>query len=122
MRALSEFLLEMNPEDDRGANNCEAFYISNDESKEDFKDFYQDMTDEASFWSTLKYNDPRITDLKNALNLETLPQVLVMDKNFNIVTTEGADDLLNLDADSCRTQWISMLTRQLAMQGNDDEE
>ena len=62
-------------------------------------------------WCTLPWNDPRIIDIKNELHLEALPQVLVLDRNLRIITTEGADDLLNLESNVCRTLWINRLQK-----------
>ena len=71
--ALSNYLIDQNADDGRSPNNAEAFFISNDESKDDFKDFYSMMLDEAPYWTTLQFGDARIVQLKNSLQLETVP-------------------------------------------------
>ena len=49
--------------------------------------------------------------------------MLVLDRNLNIVTSEGADDLLNLEVEQCRSLWISLLNKQLAeAKNNQDDE
>ena len=118
---ISSFLIDQNPDDESQPPSYEAFYISNDESKDEFKQFYAKMCEEAPYWSTFPWNDPRIVNMKNALNLESLPQVLVMDKNLNIVTSEGVDDLMNLEPDVCRSLWISLLKKQIKKRATDQE-
>ena len=78
-----------------------VLYISNDEEKEDFKSFYAQVLEESS-WCALEWNDPRIIDVKNEFRFEAVPRVVVLDKNFQIVTTEAADDLIILDSEECR--------------------
>ena len=71
-------------------------YISNDFSKEDFSGFYDRLVEEAN-WCTLPWNSPLIISVKNEFRLEALPRVLVLDRNLELVTAEGADDVLNLE-------------------------
>ena len=47
--------------------------------------------------------------------------MLVLDRNLRVVTREGADDLLNMDIEMCRTYWCGMLTRQVRMAKDADD-
>mmetsp|Transcript_6260 Transcript_6260/g.8378 ORF Transcript_6260/g.8378 Transcript_6260/m.8378 type:complete len:101 (+) Transcript_6260:153-455(+) len=93
---ISNYLTEFNPDDDHTPPACEVIYISNDTDKREFKEFYSQMIEETS-WCTFKWADPVIALVKNELKLESLPKVIVFDKNLRIVTENGADDLINME-------------------------
>ena len=111
-QAISSYLAEFNPDDDHSAPAAEVLYVSNDTDKREFKDFYSSMVDETS-WCTLKWDDPMIANVKDEFRLEALPKVIVLDRNMRMVTEEGADDLLSMEPQLCRTYWIGLLQRQL---------
>ena len=75
--------------------NIEAFYISNDRTQAEYSEFMKACNDETS-WCALPWNDDRIFEIKKAYNFDSLPQVLVLDKNLQVITTEGVDDLMFL--------------------------
>ena len=107
-QAISAYLIEFNPDDDHSATSAEVLYISNDVDKREFKEFYNSMVEETS-WCTLKWHDPMVANVKNEFRLESLPKVVVLDKNMRVVTMEGADDLLSMEPQLCRTYWIGLL-------------
>ena len=117
---INLFMLEQNPDDDNQSRNYEVLYISNDANKKDFKSFYKQYCEDVP-WCTLRYDDSRIIGIKNELNLEALPQLLVLDRNLRVVTREGADDLLNMDIEMCRTYWCGMLARQVRLAKDADD-
>jgi hypothetical protein len=45
--------------------------------------------------------------------LRSVPQVIVLDKNLDIVTRQGADDLLHLTLTQCRGLWCEMLLKKI---------
>ena len=95
-QAISAYLIEFNPDDDHSATSAEVLYISNDVDKREFKEFYNSMVEETS-WCTLKWHDPMVANVKNEFRLESLPKVIVLDRNLRVVTEEGADDLLSME-------------------------
>jgi hypothetical protein len=58
--------------------------------------------------------------LKETYGLRSVPQVLVLDKNLELITRQGADDLLHFSAVQCRNLWCEML--QKIINDQDDEE
>ena len=111
-QCITNLLADFNPDDDHGSPLLEVLYISNDVDKRDFKEFYAQMVEETS-WCTLKWADPNIANIKNEFKLESLPCVIVLDRNLRVVTREGADDLLNMEPQLCRSYWIQLLGRQV---------
>ena len=106
--SINNFLIEVNPDDDHGSPLCEVIYVSNDIEKREFKEFYKSMMEESS-WCTLKWGDPNLNKIKNEFSFESLPCVIVLDRNLRVVTREAADDLINMDPLVCRAYWISLL-------------
>lgn len=60
----------------------------------------------------LPWNDERIVNLKNIYKLNSVPLVLVFDRNLECVTREGADHLLKMTPLACRNYWIDLLMDQ----------
>ena len=89
---ITQALVELNPENEDAQQNLEVFYISNDRTKEEYSEFMKSCNEEVS-WCALPWNDERIYEIKKAYNFDSLPQVLVLDKNLQVITTEAVDDL-----------------------------
>ena len=51
--------------------------------------------------------------LKENLKLGCIPQVIVFDKNLDVVVKEASTDILKLEPDTCRLLWIEMLMNRL---------
>ena len=115
--AITELLIRQNPDDENQAPLYEVIYISNDYDKSEFKNFYEQMCEETP-WCTLQFTDKNVINIKNEFKFESLPQVVVLDKNLQVITTEGADDLATMDVDVCRTLWLSMLNKKLLEGGS----
>lgn len=91
-------------EEDEKEYRASVIYLSNDESEEEFILFYGSTLCDYCF--TLPFNDERIFKIKDQFKIEGVPQVLVLDKNLDVITHEGAHDLLNLTPFSARSVWI----------------
>jgi len=57
-------------------------------------------------WCSLKWKEEKAIELKDKLGLDSLPRVLVFDKNLQLITENGVDDLLMLTPTACRGYWI----------------
>ena len=91
----------------------EVFYLSNDNSAEELNRFYMENIDLAP-WCSLQWEEmDLVQEVKEHYNLESLPQVLVLDKNLRVITREGADDLRRLEPKDCREYWINVLSNNL---------
>lgn len=83
--------------------------MSDDSSQEEFE-LYVNKAEETRQWSALPWGGETLTDTKTRLRLDSLPRVLVFDRNLELITENGADDLLFLSPVSCRNYWIDQLT------------
>ena len=97
----------------------DVVYVSNDKSLKEFEDF---VSDQSQPWAAIPLNDDRIVDLKNFYQFTSVPQVVILDKNLKIVSTEAADDLIKLTPYGCRSHWISELQQRLGKQEFKDDE
>jgi len=64
----------------------EVLYLSNDRSKEEFESFIQEVNEGERSWCSLKWKDEKLIELKDKLGLDSLPIVLIFDKNLQLVT------------------------------------
>ena len=64
-------------------------------------------------WLALPWRDERLIDIKAKLHLDSLPRVIVLDKNLEVVSWNAQDDLLMLRPSACRSYWIELLTQKL---------
>ena len=110
---IGTILVELNPENEDIQQNIEAIYISNDRTYDEYADFMKACNEEVS-WCALPWNDERVYKVKKAYNFDSLPQVLVLDKNLQVITREGADDLMNLHPQELRAYWINELRQKIA--------
>lgn len=60
----------------------ELIYISNDESEEDFKHFYDEY---FTNYCTFQYGDERILKIKEYYCIDCVPVLVVLDKNLEVV-------------------------------------
>ena len=111
--AISTILVDLNPENEDAQQNIEAVYVSNDRSREEYSDFMKQCNEEVT-WCSLPWNDEKVFEVKKAYNFDSLPQVLVLDKNLEIITNQGADDLMNLPPQELRSYWITELRAKIA--------
>ena len=111
--AISNILVELNPENEDAQQNIEAVYISNDRNRDEYSEFMKNCNEEVS-WCALPWNEDKVFEVKKAYNFDSLPQVLVLDKNLQIITDQGADDLLNLPPSELRSYWITELRAKIA--------
>ena len=109
----------MNPEDDNLTQSAEVFYLSNDKNRTEFDNFYSEMNDQAS-WCALNWNDPRLLKVKEKYSLDCVPRVIVLDRNLEIITEEGADDLLKLGPTACREVWCQIQAHRVQKLREDD--
>ena len=92
--------------------NITFLYVSNDHCQEDFNFMYHEKMEDSG-WAALPWNDTRIQELKKVYKLDSVPQVLVMDRNFEVISREGVADIQNLEPQAARTYWISQLIYKL---------
>jgi hypothetical protein len=60
------------------------------------------------------FNDDYALRVREELMLDSLPAVVVFDKNLEIVTQEGSGDLLHLEyPEMVRGVWIGLLKKQV---------
>lgn len=60
------------------------------------------------------FNDDFALRVREELLLDSLPTVVVFDKNLEIVTMEGAGELLHLDSpEMVRGVWVGLLKKQV---------
>ncbi len=63
---------------------------------------------------TFLFNDDFALRVREELHLDSLPTVIVFDKNLEIVTMEGTGELLHLDSpEMVRGVWVRMLKKQV---------
>ena len=51
--------------------------------------------------------------IKQRFQLEAIPQVVVLDKNQDVVINEASNDLLELHPEACRQIWIEILNDRI---------
>ena len=64
----------------------------------------------------LEHNSELYVRLREELNIDCVPQVILLDRNLEIVWTQGAEELLKMDIltpEIVRALWISVLKQQL---------
>ncbi len=71
------------PISENGRQRIEVMYASNDRSEVEYDGFI-----------SLHRNDKQIAELKKVYFINSVPTVIVFDKNLKCVTMTGADDLL----------------------------
>ena len=113
-------VIDLNPENEDATQNIAAFYISNDKKSSEFEQFYEKLIDECA-WSALPWNDPKVSTLKQAYNLDSVPTVIVLDKNLNKIDVDAVDDLVNLEPTLCRHVWCQALQQRLQANGEIDQ-
>jgi hypothetical protein len=60
------------------------------------------------------FNDDYALRVREELMLDSIPAVVVFDKNLEIVTQEGSGDLLHLEyPEMVRGVWIGLLKKQV---------
>jgi hypothetical protein len=60
------------------------------------------------------FNDDYALRVREELMLDSIPAVVVFDKNLEIVTQEGSEDLLHLEyPEMVRGVWIGLLKKQV---------
>ena len=64
--------------------------MSDDSSQEEFE-LYVNKAEETRQWSALPWGGETLTDTKTRLRLDSLPRVLVFDRNLELITENGAD-------------------------------
>jgi len=79
----------------------EVLWITTETSKEAY-----DETLATISWYYFKWNDPRVPKIKDFLNLNASPQLIVLDRNFDIVSESGANDVI-FNGELARNIWIS---------------
>ena len=119
--AINGFLDINNPDDDSAAQKIEVLYLSNDRTKEEFESFIHEMNENRT-WSAVAWKDDKLLELKEKLGLDSLPRVLVFDKNLELVTEDGAEDLLFLTPIACRSYWVEQLAFAKKKEQEDDDE
>ena len=83
--SISNILVELNPENEDAQQNVEAVYISNDRTRDEYSEFMKQCNEEVT-WCSLPWNDEKVFEIKRAYNFDSLPQVLVLDKNLTVIT------------------------------------
>lgn len=78
------------PISENGRSRIEVLYASNDSSEAEYDNFISLHRN----WGCLSWNDKQIAELKKIYGINTVPTVIVFDKNLKCVTMTGADDLL----------------------------
>lgn len=119
--AINCYLDTNNPEDDSAAPKVELLYLSNDRTKEEFESFMQEMNENRT-WCAVQWKDDKLLELKEKLGLDSLPRVLVFDKNLELVTENGAEDLLFLTPIACRSYWVEQLAFAKRKEQEEDDE
>lgn len=81
----------------------------------------QEMNENRS-WCAIPWKDDKLLELKDKLGLDSLPRVLVFDKNLELVTQNGVDDLLFLTPIACRSYWVEQLSFAKRKEQEEDDE
>ena len=82
-----------------------------------YPDFPAEIQDSHESQSQIFLGDPQTPEymdkcieninlLKRKFQLESIPQVIVLDKNQDLVAKDVSDDLLKLHPETCRMVWI----------------
>ena len=56
--------------------------------------------------------------IKQRFKLEAIPQVIVLDKNQDVVINEASNDLMELHPEACRQIWIEILNDRIVQMNN----
>ncbi|CAI2363824.1 unnamed protein product [Moneuplotes crassus] len=91
-KELSTALKKLYKEANAEQKNIEVIYISSDERPEQFEKFYSTMP-----WLAIEYKDKRKQGLKDRYQITTLPTVIILNMNGDIVSSEARNDLLDLN-------------------------
>lgn len=67
-----------------GKNDLEIIFCSSDKTKSEFNDYFSTMP-----WIALPHEDPRIRELAGSLEVEGIPQLVIIDPAGEVVTTNG---------------------------------
>ncbi|CAH0564797.1 unnamed protein product [Brassicogethes aeneus] len=78
-------------ESKRRGGSWEVFFVSSDKSEEAFKAEF--FSDKHGNWYALPYNDPRCEELRYKYNISSLPNVVVVRTDGEVVTLNGREDL-----------------------------
>jgi len=83
-------------------------YVGNEGSEEELKALRDkmDIGGSATGGYHFAFNDEKAIELREKLKIEGVPAVVVLDRNMEIVTKEGAMDLTHLPPDGVRRLWI----------------
>lgn len=109
-KAINELLVQFNKYQSEGNEllkmKIEVVYASADTSQTECLEFVRKQTKP---WASFNWNDERIIQVNEFYNVTAVPTVIVLNKNFDLVTRTGADDLLNLPPITCRNYWVELL-------------
>ena len=118
--AINTFIDSVHHLDDPFPPKVEVLYLSNDRSEQEFESFIRKMNDKKP-WCSLPWNDDKIQEIKEKFGLDSLPRVLVFDKNLELVTDNGAEDLVFLPPSACKSYWNQQLASRVNEEAVDDE-
>ena len=118
--SINEYIEYMHGNDDPYPPKVEVLYISNDKTEQEFEAFVRKMNDKKP-WCSIPWQDDKIQDLKEKFGLDSLPRVLVFDKNLELVTDNAAEDLIFLPPSACRSYWNQQLASRVTYEAEEAE-
>lgn len=92
-------------------------YIGNEQSEEELVRFLSDYVyhidhlGHKSGGFHFSFNDENALRFREQLRIDCVPVVVVLNRNLEIITRTGAEDLMHLHPDVVRTLWIAELEK-----------
>ena len=81
--------------------------MGNEQSEEELKEFEKKHLYGAGIGGYhFKFNDEHSLRLRDELKIDCVPVVVILDKNLDIITMEGAEDLNHLSPEASRSLWV----------------
>jgi hypothetical protein len=116
---LVKFLRHVNAKP--GKPTVDVIYIGNEQSEEELKDYIQKHLADHSSGTNISgyhfgYNHDLSFALRELLEVDSVPHLIVMDRNLDILTREGAADVMHLasqNPEQIRAIWIDQLQAQI---------
>ncbi len=87
---------------------CKLIYLGNESCEQELQTFLETSPlKELNQVYNFTFNDDFALRIRTELNLDSMPTVIVFDKNLEIISTDGAADLLHLETpEMVRGVWI----------------
>jgi hypothetical protein len=102
---MSKFLKEFNTQE--YSRTMEFIYVGNEQSQEELQEFIdKDLGGGAVGGYHFEFNEEQALQLRAELRADCVPMVIVLDHNLEVLTRDGAADLMHFSPEACRNIWI----------------